>query len=92
MVGELEADVNNGGFGQYLENKGEVRAREALRHLSTIGAKRTARWLTAALAPTADPSGLEKLDQQFFAKPEDLASLAMSYIEKAVKLKGQVKE
>jgi hypothetical protein len=84
-VGELEADINNGGFGQYLDNKGEVRAREALRHLSTIGSKSTARWLTAALAPTADRSGLEKLDQQFFSRPEDLASLAMAYIEKTVK-------
>ena len=59
-----------------------TRAREALRHLSTIGAKRTARWLTAALAAPADRSGLEDLDQQFLAKPEDLASLVMAYIEK----------
>jgi hypothetical protein len=83
-VGELEADINNGGFGQYLDNKGEARAREALKHLSTIGAKRTARWLTAALAAPADRGGLEKLDQQFLARPEDLASLVMAYIEKTV--------
>jgi hypothetical protein len=56
-----------------------------MRHLSTIGARRTARWLTAALAPTADRSGLEKLDRQFHARPEDLASLVMAYIEKTVK-------
>jgi hypothetical protein len=85
LVGELEADINNGGFGQYLENKGEVRAREALKHLSTVGSKRTARWLIAALARTADRSRLEKLDQQFWARPEDLASLVMAYIEKTVK-------
>jgi hypothetical protein len=85
LVGELEADINNGGFSQYLHNKGGARAREAMRHLSTIGARRTARWLTAALAPTADRSGLEKLDRQFHARPEDLASLVMAYIEKTVK-------
>ena len=85
LVGELEADINNGGFGQYLANKGAVRAREALRSLSTIGSKRTTRWLTAALAPTADRSSLEKLDQQFLARPEDLASLVMAYIEKGVR-------
>jgi len=85
LIGELEADINNGGFGQYLDNKGEARAREALGHLSTIGAKRTARWLTAALAPTADPSDLEKLDQEFFERAEDLASLVMAHIEKSVK-------
>jgi hypothetical protein len=56
-----------------------------LGHLSTIGARRTARWLTAALAPTADPSDLEKLDQEFFERSEDLASLVMAHIEKSVK-------
>jgi hypothetical protein len=83
LVGELEADVCNGGFVQYLQNKGEARAREALLHLSTVGSKRTARWLQAALAPTANPALREKIDQQFWAKPEDLASLVMTYIEKA---------
>jgi hypothetical protein len=85
LVGELEADINNGGFGQYLDNKGEARAREALKQLSTIGARRTARWLTAALAAAADSRILEKLDQQFYARPEDLAALVMAHIEKSVK-------
>jgi hypothetical protein len=30
LVGELEADVNNGGFSRYLDNKGRRRARAAL--------------------------------------------------------------
>jgi hypothetical protein len=80
LVGELEADVNNGGFGQYLGNKGEARAREALASLSAIGARRTGRWLEAALEAGAD--GLERLDQQFNEKPEDLASLVMTYIRR----------
>lgn len=85
LVGEFEADVNNGGFGQYLGNKGEARARQTVTHLSAIGAKRTARWLTAALDAIADDGALEKLDQQFFERSEDVASLAMAHIEKNAK-------
>lgn len=82
LVGEFEADVNNGGFGQYLANKGEARAREALDCLAAIGAKRTARWLASALAGRGGQAGLERLDQQFNEKAEDLASRAMAYIER----------
>ena len=85
LVGELEADVNNGGFGQYLGNKGEARAREALVCLTAIGAKRTGRWLAAALENSADTDRLGQLDQQFNDKPEDLAALAMIYIGRRTK-------
>lgn len=37
LVGELEADVNNGGFSQYLDNKGRRRARAALTALRKVG-------------------------------------------------------
>jgi hypothetical protein len=80
VVGEFEADVNNGGFGQYLSNKGEARAREALAGLSAIGAKRTARWLRSSLDANGGVDALARLDQQFREKAEDLASLAMAYI------------
>ncbi|MFZ5786014.1 MAG: DMP19 family protein [Acidobacteriota bacterium] len=53
LVGELEAEVANGGFAQHLESKGEARAREALGCLESIGATRTARWLRSALRPGA---------------------------------------
>ena len=82
LIGEFEADVNNGGFGQYLSNKGAARAREALACLSAIGAKRTTRWLTSALEGRRGQDGLARLDQQFYEKAEDLASLAMSYIRR----------
>jgi hypothetical protein len=72
--------VNNGGFGQYLSNQGEVRAREALTCLTAIGAKRTARWLASALKGRGGAEGLERLDEQFNEKAEDLASLAMGHI------------
>lgn len=80
VVGELEADVNNGGFGQYLSNKGEARAREALAGLSAIAARRTARWLRSALDADGSADVLARLDQQFCEKTEDLASLAIAYI------------
>jgi hypothetical protein len=80
LVGELEADVSNGGFDQYLRNKGEERRREALAALSTVGAERTARWLASALEAGAGAAVLARLDAQFYAKPDDLASLVMTYI------------
>jgi hypothetical protein len=83
IVGEFEADVNNGGFGQYLNNKGETRAHEALACLTTIGAKRTARWLASALEGRGGEDGLARLDQEFVEKAEDLASLAMRHIERS---------
>lgn len=82
LVGELEAEVNNGGFGQYLGNKGEARAREALACLRTVGAKRTARWLDAALAADGDPATLGRLDDEALAAPEDLPSLTIAHFER----------
>jgi hypothetical protein len=79
LVGELEADVNNGGFGQYIANKGEARAREALACLRTIGAKQTAGWLTSALEGD-DAESLTRLDQKFDEGPEDLAVKVMAYL------------
>jgi hypothetical protein len=79
LVGEFEADVNNGGFGQYLGNKGTERAKEALASLKAVGAKRTARWLSSALQ-LGDGASFDSLDRQFVAKPEDLPSLVMAYV------------
>lgn len=80
LIGEFEADVNNGGFGQYLSNKGAAQAREALDCLHAIGAKRTTQWLTSALEGRLGKDGLAHLDRQFNEKAEDLASLAMTFI------------
>lgn len=73
LVGELEADVNNGGFSQYLDNKGRRRAQSALAALRTIGASRTAKLLERALKPGA---ALSKLDDRFEKASEELARLA----------------
>jgi len=82
LVGELEADVNNGGFRQYMDNKGDARARQALAGLSAIGAKRTAQWLRSALDANSSVDAFARLDQEFCEKAEDLASLAMAYINR----------
>jgi hypothetical protein len=87
-VGELEADVNNGGFGQYLGNKGAERAHQALASLKVVGARRTARWLSSALKLGEDDAALDALDRHFFAKPEDLATLVMAYLERPETRRG----
>lgn len=76
LVGELEADVNNGGFSQYLFNKGARRARAALAALKAIGAPRTAAMLEAAMKPGSTEDRLSALDDRFYKAPEDLAVLA----------------
>jgi hypothetical protein len=75
LVGELEADVNNGGFSQYLHNKGVRRARAALVALNAIGARKTAAMLALALAPEVTEAQLAALDERFYRVPEDLAVL-----------------
>ena len=85
VIGEFEADVNNGGFDQYLDNKSAERAQEALRHLTDIGARRTARWLSSALESFDDADALERLNGQFFNKPQDLPSLVMRHLSKGSK-------
>lgn len=76
LVGELEADVNNGGFSQYLSNKGPRRARSALEALEMIGARKTAAMLQAALKPGVSEAELGRLDARFYKAPEDIAVLA----------------
>ena len=80
LVGELEADVNNGGFDQYLGNQGRRRARLALAALERIGARRTAALLRAALDPAATSRKRDALDRRFYAVPEDLAVLVMRHL------------
>jgi hypothetical protein len=75
LVGELEADVNNGGFSQYLDNKGRRRARAALAALQKVGARKTARMLESALTPHTTPTQLSALTDRFYDVPEDLALL-----------------
>jgi hypothetical protein len=77
LVGEFEADWNNGGFNQYLDNKGRRRATAALRALEQISAHKTAALLRQALAAANDEAALQKLDDKYDRTGEDLAVLAM---------------
>ena len=76
LIGELEADVNNGGFDQYLGNKGRRRALAALAALLMVGARKTADMLKKAMAPGTSPEERSALDERFYKVPEDLAVLA----------------
>jgi hypothetical protein len=80
LVGELEADVNNGGFAQYLSNKGTRRARSALAALERIGARRTAAMLRQALVAGEASPLLAGLDSRFVKSPEDLAARTMKHL------------
>jgi len=80
LIGELEADVNNGGFDQYLSNKGRRRAGSALTALRTVGARRTARMLEKALAATSTAAERSALDASFYRVPEDLAVLTARHV------------
>lgn len=79
LIAELEADLNNGGFAQYLENKGRRRARSAMTALRMVGARRTERMLQSALQRHTPSARFERLDEQFYSSPEDLAALVMRH-------------
>jgi Domain of unknown function (DUF4375) len=76
-IGEFEADVNNGGFSQFLFNKGRRRALATVTALKKIGAPKTAAMLASALAHPKDETRLGKLDDRFYKVPEDLAVRTM---------------
>lgn len=82
LVGEFEADVHNGGFSQYLSNKGRARAGKTLSVLKEIGAVKTAAMLETALASKADDDAVDALDSRFYRSKEDLAVLSMKAINR----------
>ena len=82
VIGDLEADVNNGGFDQYLSNKGRPQARRAAKCLRSIGARRTGRLLESALGLPPNSPRFLRLDQAFYRSSEDLPSLVMRHLEK----------
>lgn len=94
-IGLLEAEVMNGGLGQYLSNTNGVHLDATLRCLSEIGAARTASILAEAaqlgssaesftVAWDSNTEVFEKLDEKFLASGEDLAGLtADTFLDKA---------
>lgn len=85
LVGRLEAELNNGGIGQYLANKGEGHLTATLGVLRQIAAPQTLRVCEAAVrlmeerAVAADEAWdaltleLAELDEAFFQAGEDLS-------------------
>jgi hypothetical protein len=75
LVGEFEADVNNGGFTQYLDNKGRARARATVAALRRVRAEKTAEMLESAMRLGVTEQELDRLATRFYRRGEDLASL-----------------
>jgi len=92
LVALLEAEVMNGGLGQYLTNTGGTHLEATLETLAEIGAVETAailrdasdlgrRFPDPAAAWEADPAGFERLDERYAATGEDLAGLTADRFE-----------
>ncbi len=86
LVGLLEAELMNGGFGQYLTNTDGVHLSETVACLERIGANKTRELLLAAaklgtqaesyVAAWDDESeAYSRLDAEFYDSGEDLAGL-----------------
>jgi len=80
LVGEFEADIQNGGFRQFLTNKGRRRASAVLRVLEAIGVPKTAGLLRTALQPTIPAPALDRLTRQFDRTDEDLAAATVRHL------------
>lgn len=90
LIGLLESEVMNGGFGQYLSNTEGVFVEETLACLERVGAKRAGDLLRAAERIGAaevsyvagwesDSAALEELDDRFLDSGEDLAGLTADH-------------
>jgi hypothetical protein len=80
LVGEFEADIQNGGFRQFLANKGRRRARAVLRVLDSIAVPRTAALLRHALRPSVPEPAWGRLDRQYDRTGEDLTVATMRHL------------
>ncbi|MDH3733103.1 MAG: DMP19 family protein [Gemmatimonadota bacterium] len=86
LIGLLEAEVMNGGLGQYLTNTDGVHLESTLGLLDEIGATRTRRILARAVGLSSDAESFvaawdgrseefSALDDEFLAAAEDLAGM-----------------
>ncbi len=89
LIGTLESEIMNGGFGQYLTNTEGRYLSETLDCLLRIGAEKTRAALTAAVelaagfdsyiaAWDAQAEKYSSLDDEFLESAEDLAGLTMA--------------
>jgi len=93
LVALLEAEVMNGGLGQYLSNTDGTHLEATIGWLGEIGATKTASILTRAAALAADHGSFlaawesnarefELLDDEFMDADEDLAGLTVDALPK----------
>ncbi len=86
LVGLLEAELMNGGFGQYLTNTDGLHLEATLKTLNQMGAELTSGLLERAAALASEATSFAEawdehsesfgiLDSQFLAATEDLAAL-----------------
>jgi hypothetical protein len=85
-VGELEGEINNGGFSQYFFNSSGQNAKEAINALKTINAEYTASLLEQALAiykngPTNDGRNDPEEDELTEKQEEKLNELDDKFYE-----------
>jgi hypothetical protein len=80
LIGEFEADVNNGGLRQFVENKGRAKARVVLRICDAIGAPKTGRLLRSAVRASVHDLIWDGLDRQFTRTGEDLPMATMRHL------------
>ena len=101
LVGELEEEVNNGGFSQFFFNSSGQNADKTIKALKEVGANKTAELLTSALSICKNSSAtwkedgeelteqqdeeLNKLDEQFYKYEDDLLGLQITFIENHIK-------
>ncbi len=81
---DLESDVMNGGFIQYLENKDMGEWHDAMVGLGNIGAKKSTDLLEKAKAcyHSNEFHLIEEIDQEFFKYEDNIEELVISYAEK----------
>ncbi len=84
---DLESDVMNGGFIQYLENKDKEERLDAIMGLEKIGAIRSKELLEKAEVSYQknELHLIEVLDQEFFEHQDNIEELVISYAEKNIK-------
>lgn len=91
LVGEIEAEVNNGGFSQYFFNSSGKNANKAVKALENIGARHTAELLKEAISvckksdtdelSDEQEEKLNELDDKFYKYEDDLAKLQIEFIK-----------
>ena len=102
LISIYEGEINNGGFDQFFFNGGNTNsfdgkfAQLTVEALNKINAVKNAELVQSAIDAVSDPKygantdeeseSLNKLDNEFYAYPENLARLQLEYIKENINL------